>query len=78
MELHTFKMRHTPAYCHPVILNVRAGDILAACDFKEIVYLGDDRFAIYYKPAAKTVRKRGFTEAREYYNSLPFPEKKHA
>ena len=73
--LETVKMRHIPAYCPEVILSVRPGDILAGCDWKEIVFLGGTHFAIWHKDKARTVRKRGFAEARNYYNSLPYPER---
>jgi hypothetical protein len=71
-------MKHIPAYCDAFIMNVRPGDTLAACDFKEIIYLGrskrgNDMFAIYYKGTAKALRMRGFARARELYNSLPIP-----
>ena len=59
-----------------MILGARAGDTLAACDWKELVYLGGTQFAIYHRDKAKAIRKRGFTQAREYYNSLPYPENK--
>jgi hypothetical protein len=67
-------MRHIPAYCPDTIMNVRPGDTLASCDWKEIIYLGKDRFMIWYKPkGAKPMRKRGFAQARQIYNSLEMP-----
>ncbi|HET9363948.1 MAG TPA: hypothetical protein VFP71_03075 [Candidatus Angelobacter sp.] len=56
-----------------MILNVRPGQTLAGCDWKELVFVGGTEFAIYRKDKARTVRKRGFAQARNYYNSLPYP-----
>lgn len=64
-------MKRIPVYCPENILGVRAGDILAGCDWKQLVFLGDAKFAVYEKTRARTIH--GFTKARNYYNALPYP-----
>jgi hypothetical protein len=62
-------MRHVPAYCPELIMNVKPGQQLAGCDWKSIWYVGDNKFLINYYESGSHVT--GFTEARLTYNHLP-------